>query len=738
MPEPNDRALTLDQLGALEPPQRGADGKTTIEHLRWKVQVVNQLMTDAALGRAELPKGYNAAQARELIDTEAKLCGYDPKHLMDVRTEAQVYADATRELLEAPSALFETTDSILEKIKAQMDAADGFLVDRCGAHDRLGSVKEAKQKKAAEKLYNESKKVWGERITKLLAVRRRARDAFPEGACQANRPAIVASHVLRFMLYVGRDSDGNPFVMGRHHGDAALALYEAESGKRWEDYAWVDTDFEGVMFVFPPGHGKTTFASHRYGLRIAQRPTIRIIHGHAQSLQAEKNLAYVASMFDTDTAQGRRLRSLFTDIPPIARKTHNVFDLAPIGGEKKRQPTMMAYGMMAKNSGDDADDIWFDDPCDQELAEQETTRVRIFDRMNGTWRARKRERSNKKIKTFEFTTTTLWHHDDPNARRIQLAKDKKIRLRVKMLACGGPNDGFKAIWEEVYPPSKLRQIYAGMRNPRLYAAAYQCNPQPDELRIIRRLRLYDPTEESHGEFMASAVCYLSIDPAATNTEKSDMAGMVYAAMGDVPKHKDDATDYVRELRVIDAKRFHATQLEAVDQCAVYSAQHRVDYVFWEVRSGFHAGPELMKVKYDLDVTPLDPGNRKKELRLRDASVLIDDAAVDKGLPPPPVAFPGVRDPATGKLVPDPALEEFYKQILDFGITRHDDMVDALTQMVNRLGPDLRVGDGLVSEQIIRSMKIDPRLKARSDRLFGRTGNGGGGEQSDDYRWHSRS
>lgn len=706
MAEPNE---SLEVLAGKEPPMLLPDGKRNPDHLRWQVRVVNRLSVEVALGRVEkMPAGYNLSQAKDLIETEARLCGMDPRHLMDVRTDAQIYADATDSLIRAPSELFAQSDEVLAEMERQMDRADTLLVDECGA-----SGKNVRDKREAA---DYAKKAWGERIKRLRRLRERARDAFPSGNSRGNQPAIEAAHVLRFMIYVGRDVDGGVLMIGPHHGAAALALYEAENGRRWENLKWIDYEQEGVMFVFPPGTGKTTYAAHRFGLRIAQRPTIRILHGHAKAGEAEKNLEYVGSMFDTETAQGRRLRSLFPNIPATRKLIKGVFDLEPIGGEKKRQPTMVAHGIMAKVSGADADEIWFDDPCDQDLATQETTRVLVFDRMNGTWRARKREKGvGKKSKTFEFTTTTLWHHDDPNARRVQLAREGKIRLRVKILACGGPEDGFKSIWPEMYPPAKLRQIYQGMRNPSLYAAAYQCNPQPESLRKVKRLAYYDPTCDAHKKFLDSAIFHVSLDPAATNHDKSDMASFVYGGCGDIVTTDGQSMRYERRLRIIYGREFHATQSEGVAEVCAFSEMHSTHYIHTEAVAGFEATREFFEER-GLDVIAHQPHGKSKSVRLGHVATMFDDSLRDKGFPGAVVEFPGKRR-EDGTLGPDTdsPLRWLEDQILNFGVARGDHGVDALVYLAKHLGPELNVAEGAATKQIqMMSARGDPRINRMLD------------------------
>jgi hypothetical protein len=718
------RALTLDELGKLEPPQRGPDGKTTIEHLRWKAQVVTQLMTDAALGRAELPKGYNAAQARELIDTEARLCGYDPKHLLDVRTEAQVYADATKELIEAPQTIFEKADDVIDQIGVQMDKADEYLNDICGqtgpdARAHRGDKEHQKHLERVDAL----KKVWRERIAKLKRIRERARDAFPQKSAQPNRCAITAAHPLRFMVYVGRNEDGAVAIIGKHHGDLAFSLYEAEFRKHWRktERDWIKWDYTGCVDVIGPGHGKSFFASHWCALRHAQYPNLRGKFGHAQAGMAELNLQFVSSMFSRGTAQGRRLRSLFPATPEVRKSTTDVFDLEPVGGEKRRTPSITAHGITAKISGSDADYIWFDDPCDQELAEQETTRTRVFDRMNGTWRRRLREKpSGDGHWPFELTTTTLWHHDDPNSRRIKMAKDKKIKLRVKLIPCGGPDENFRPVWPEVWPERKLRVIYTEMRNPRLYAATYQCNPQPDSLRKIKRLAYYLPGSEEHAAFMQNCIFHTTIDPTGTNSDKSDHASFLYAGCGDiVAKHPDGSMSYTRKLRMIDGREFHAGQSETVQEVCSHAETHSTHYIHCELVSGYEAMREFFEQR-DIDVIGHQPHGKSKEVRLGHVASMFDDSMRDRGFPGAVIEWPGKLMP-DGTIGPDPEspLAFAEDQFLNFGVAKGDHAVDAGVYLAKHLGPELNVAEGAITKTLQKQQPQhpDPRVD-RMLRMFG--------------------
>lgn len=703
---------SLAALRLKEPPLLLNDGKRNPDHLRWQVRVINRLSVDVALGKEEMPRGYNLGQAKDLIETEAKLCGLDPKHLMDVRTDAQVYADATEALLDSPDELFSKPDRMLDEMERQMNAADGFLIEECGAGNQR--VRDARLDKKDVEARNASKKAWGERIKRLKRIRDRARNPFPEGSAPPNRPAMSAAHVLRFMVYVGRNEDGGVPLVGKHHGDMSLALYEAEFRRRWQNLEWVPVLFTGFLGIMPPGHGKSFLMTHWCGLRIGRNPRLRGLTGHAQAGMAEQNLAAVTSILDPKTAQGRRCRSLFPNIPAIRKQTTDTLDLEDIGDEKKKAPTLMAYGITAKISGSDADFIWFDDPCDQEIAEQETTRKRVFDRMNGTWRRRLREKpSGDGHWPFELTTTTLWHHDDPNARRVQLARDKKIKLRVKILSCGGPDKAFKPVWPEMYSAAKLKVVYAEMRNPSLYAACYESNPQPESLRKIRRLAYYLPGGEEHAAFRQTAIFHITIDPTATNRDKSDMAAYIYAGCGDIVAPGVSGTmEYTRKLRIMDGKEIHARQGETVTEVCDYAEHNSTHYVHSELVGGFEAIREFFEAR-GLDVIGHQPHGKSKEVRLGHVSTMLDDSLRDRGFPGAVVEFPGKIMP-DGKIGPDPEspLAWLEDQLLNFGVARGDHGVDALVYLAKHLGPELNVAEGAVTRtlQAKRRAGIEPRME----------------------------
>lgn len=680
------------------PGRNNEDGSRNPDWFRWAFKQVNDLNVAVALGIKEMPKGYNLAQALALLEAEARVSGYDPKHLQDVRTEAEKIADAWREVSAHPESVFEVVDDTLAAMEAQMNAADKLGLQLLGG----SNTDEGLEREL--KLHELAKKKWAERLSRVRKLRHRAREPFP-GGFGGDYRCYAAVHAIRFMIYVGRSSigaDSSIFRIGKHHVEFSIALWLARNNLQYHDHQWVDvTDpeqtqspapYDGVMGVMPPGHGKTALAAHAITLIIDQNPREKWIFGHAQAPKAEENLAYVGSNFDPNTANGRRNISLFGP-PVIAKKNSDTLDLEDRSSETRKASTIRAHGITSKISGSDADGIWFDDPCDQELAEQETTRKRVADRMNGTWRTRKRGK-----KAFEIITTTLWHHDDPNSQWMDLITKGKINYLLVKRECGGPDQKFAPLWPDEYPASRLKQIYAQMRNHRLYAAAYQSNPQPEELRRIKRLAYYLPGSDEHTQFVRDAVFHLSLDPSATNNEKSDKASFVYAGVGDIKSVKDGVHSYERRMRVCDAMQFRANQTEGVDTVCAYAETHSTHYCHVETRSGFNATAEMLEAR-GIDVIRHDPKNQKKLLRLEHVAVMLDDSNRARGFPGAVVEFPGMLM-EDGTIGPDPESDIAWlaKQILDAGVAVEDHGLDATTQLCKYLGPELGVGEGSVTIQ----------------------------------------
>lgn len=710
------------------PPIR-LNGQANPEFFRSAYETIMRRGLEAAAAGEPLPT--NLDKLREFIDQTAKSHGFDPKRLQDRRSDGEVLADAIESLREDPGSFFEnevwaSVDRLLDAKEARMDDADA------GCHQY---IEEKKQKTRAE---------WGKamrrRAHRLRRLRERARTPVPPLASDkpedyVSEEALECAHPLRYMTYVGRSNmdtvrraknvqqlEPHDFVYqwGEHHFKMASDIWIARNGVAF-DFDGDSTQivairgaipYEGAVIVMPIGHGKTEFACGYTALEVNLRPRVQGVMLHAIDVRAQENLQYVETFFDTKTDFGRRSVSLFPGLK-VAQSNSQRFRVD--AGQSLKSPTLTASGISARSLGTNTIFQLLDDVVPQSDAEQPTERERRKKLIAGTWGTRQRGYG-----TFRLVIGTLWHHAD--ALMDMIAKAARYRetdgrqgvcYLVSKQSCGGPKDGFRPLWG-VYTADHLRKKYYDL-GPALYAAAYMSNPMTDDQRLVKKLRLYDPTDRmeavagvpenqrTHAKFLESCVRYLSLDPSATNGERSDKAGVLYAGKGAVSFMVTRSDGEVvrrteKRLRIFESSDIGATQSELVDHTLTYAMVNPVDYVMVETRSGFRGIAEMFEGK-GVDVIRLDPKNKKKIERLRSAAVAIEDANAPDFRAV--VEFPGVwvhkgrQSDGTARLELeiDPRFKPIERQIIDFGVADADHSVDCLTQLVNELLPDLSVGRG---------------------------------------------
>lgn len=661
---------------------------------------------------------------------EASLRGIKPEAVLDNRDMLDK-ALAVVERLETLEDVLKLRDEELEAIKKVQEYSTQLTTSYLAG--RVASDEEAWRK--AERLRKKAEKMgkaWGGRLALLAEIKQNARLPIPPHTKkympQAEEGAHAA-HPLRFMAYTMRSNLSDRQAAGGatslidiqyHHARMAAKYWIARQNMAVHASGLVPYDsfddsknqrYEGCMLVMAPGTGKTTVALGIISLEINQNPHLKVLIGHAQEEQAKTNLIYLSKFYDEKDPTGQRNRALF-DLPPIAQVSRTQFRLKT--KETSRQPTVRAHGMTAKISGSDADYIWFDDPVDRAEREQPEERRRKSEMMTGNWLTRLRGN-----KTFHLTTTTLWHDDDANCRRIKLCRDRKLHVAVLTLRCGGPESHpkFNSIWPDVLPPAKLKQIW--LQDPSMYAAAYMADPRPEENQIVRKLRLYDPQSPQHAQFLKGAVCYLTVDPSATAREsKSNRAGVLYAGLG----HVTDGSVVEKRLRFLDAHRMLATQAMLIDYIAGFSFTNRVDYCLVEMVSAFKGIGEQLENQFGISAIPAHPGLKNKTMRLRGVAPMLEDFRPNADFSGAVVEFPGRWDEDAKKLVPDERWQHVYDQILRAGSAVDDEFLDCVTQLaayLHRTG-ELAPGAGFVSEAVQKAVLTgDNRIRRMLDEYAGR-------------------
>ena len=714
-------------------PPAVVDGKPNAEHYRARLAEANFHARKAMMEGGRLPFNYDSFVNGVL--KEARYAGLNEDDLMDHRSDADKFKDAVGLLLSEDAVeRVSVDDESLRLVMQRIVDAIGLskkVLDEWTAAPELGDedldvVREngkpvpALGMTGGDDRRAELGKYWLCRLRLILRTRRmaRERDAAPPPPLAFGdeydkwRHAVRGSYVLRFMAYCERSDMPPPrgsgpewsiLRFGLLHAKMAIHVYLAENGLEpiGRRIVKLSAPFKGAGIVSPPGHGKSLFLCGKNAEWLIENARTQAVYLHAAEGESVKNVDKIAAYFKLDNATGRRCRALFPHLR--VKKNKNASGVLHLAIDHKlKDPNLVARGVMGKALGSNTSKQTWDDVVPQTDASQPSERQNRHAILTGTWLSRQRGTN-----AFLLIAANMWHMDDAVAR---LRKDQeKNQIPFLVLKVGGPdtNPPFEALWPEVYPSSELAVRFRTMRNAALWSAAYMANPLAESMRIVKKLRLYDVDGEDHQEFMRTCGFHLSIDPSAVNREKADKTGLIYAGLGElkavVERDGAQVTTYRRLLRVVNAREFHANQVEIVNEIRAIASGQRVDKVYVETKTGFAATADMLEELAGADsVVRLDPINLSKAIRLRSAAPFICEAASEQTGNVACVEFPGKRQPdGTLKLCED--MEEIATQVLEFGIAQGDHMVDALSQLVNRLALEgaIACGEAGSFSQLVR-------------------------------------
>ena len=153
--------------------------------------------------------------------------------------------------------------------------------------------------------------------------------------------------------------------------------------------------------------------------------------------------------------------------------------------------------------------------------------------------------------------------------------------------------------------------------------------------------------------------------------------------------------------MLTAEEFGATQHDAVDKLVPFMRVNPTDRLHIETVSGFWATYTMFTKDVGIPeshVVAHHPKGLDKPTRLKVVSHMLEAAHEDKGLAPPVCEFPGVLD-EKGNLIPDPALNWFFREILNAGQTKKTACLDALTQVLSHLEPTYGVRSGEITTML---------------------------------------
>lgn len=671
------------------------------------------------------PARFDAEKDMRALKMACEAEGIEWKNLTDARTEAEKVSDAIDRLIRTQSDLFALQDHEIEAIERGMnDAAE--MARRYRDQTVIARQNAPPEDKPGPKATAEAATIWINRLRRLQKIRTLAKIPCPSEYGHADTESFPwrSTQAIRFMLYVGRSditdssNETNVFRIARHHAKMSVDLYMArtgacfhatgvlEKGRVYPDggskLPFDGIGYVGAMLMYPPRHSKTTFLTYWLADEINHNHRVQCGYVHAKEDEAYALQKHVNQLYRMDNDYGRRNLSLYP--ATLTSYDNNSSSLRVRVDDPPKNPNLISRGVWSQVQGNNFDILILDDVVSRDDAESEAERNRKKRHVRSVWLSRFQGSGG-----FVVFSGYPYHHDDlmwdyhQQARRSAATGGREgIVLRLSKMAVGGPSSSppYRPIWPELYPARVLRSRYRTINDSAIWAANWMLEPITDEMRIVKRLRLYDESDPAHAVWMASAMMHLSVDPAFTNTENSDKAGLVLVGIGDL-RHTSDEGGRItsssrRVIRLVDFTEMNATQGELSDVIASIASSRRIDLVHYEEVGGTTALGELLEGIHGITTAVgHKPGPRGKERRLRQVAPLIEDGAA--GLRAC-VEFPASRN-SDGDLVLNPMYRPLHEYIVNFRVASGFHGLDALTQILKYLSPEVGVGEGEVTRQV---------------------------------------
>lgn len=409
---------------------------------------------------------------------------------------------------------------------------------------------------------------------------------------------------------------------------------------------FIETDtgnaYDILVIATPPQHGKSmTVTEALPSWYLGKYPDKRVIE---VSYNSDTAARFGRSNKDKIAEHGKQLFGI--EIGDTSK-----VDEFNIKGHRGQ---MLSRGILAGVTGNPADLMLIDDPIKtREEADSETHRSKVW----GEWMTSLKTRLQAKAKVILIMTP--WHEDDIRGRI--LATEKNVRyIRLPVEAEDGdllgrapgeplcPEIGKDAMWLEQFKESYRNSPEGGAR---AWSALYQCNPVIEGGNLVKRSwwRYYDPAKVT--QFATECI---SIDATFKDTKNSDyVAIQVWGKL--------EGNYYLRYN--LNKRMDFPTTVKAL--LLVKSLYPKAFTILIEDKANGSAIIQTLQQQYHLTgVLPVNPKGGKVS-RVNAVSPAIESGHV---------------------FLPEgaPWLEEYLRQWSEFPAGKHDDMVDASSQCLNRM------------------------------------------------------
>lgn len=742
-----------------------ASGITPEEKVRALLDLAMRVGMGVYKDGQEPPVGWKSTDIVKLAQEYAKASGIDWSRMADRRTDAQIFEDTTKLILNNPEALFEVTDETLDIMEAQLAEIEKHAAEHW---EKLSTTKakdmlppaampddQDPEEPPGPKAIAAISHRWVRRVRRVRELAHQARERCNPNAPLRERRIQESTHLLRFQLYVGRSDiradreTDKVYRFGRIHVESCMGLYLSRGGYGLvpgvgllapgdpfndKGMPFEGINYAGTLILMPPRHGKTDLIIHDMGLAIDENPTIQMAIVHDKEDEASKILRSVAVMFNQETAPGRRNFRLFPY--ELSSTGNNATNLRLKTDNPPKNPNLMAASVWSSAQGNNLDRLYGDDLVPQSDLDEAATRTRRTARYHGTWGSR-----DQGARAFSTLTGYPRHYDDLMWRTYQGAKRSQetngregMNYYVVRKPVGGPKPAngrgaFYSIWDR-YPSKWLRDKYRSFNDRSLWNANYMLDPMPDDARLVGQLRFIDKESDEYRRFMQTAEHHLSVDPAGnkrSGKEVGDKAGLVLGSFGSMySEHIDEHgnTHLVQEqvLVIERGAEFYASQNELIGNM-VKIAQSRavtqpVSMAHVETTGVGNAIIDFMEEQHGINRVVDHRPTQSKEVRFKAVAGLYEHT--DPKNAPAKVLFAGVSDrDEDGVPIPNrplrahPDVERLTQYILNYSVESGFHSLDAANQLV-KYGRDrglIGMGTG-ASDATFSGQSIRPGLSRR--------------------------
>lgn len=253
------------------------------------------------------------------------------------------------------------------------------------------------------------------------------------------------------------------------------------------------SEYQRVMIGLPREHGKTTQLIGKILDELGRNPDLRIKIISANDVQAGKRVTAIKNHIEFN----KQYHEIYPDVKPMYGhwgKTSFTIEREIIDAN----PTLEGAGVLSTGTGDRADWIIFDDPCDMKNSILDSAqRPKVYESIVNVW-LNLLAPSGRVSWLF-----TPWHNDDAAAR---FKKDRIFEVIERYV-----DKQFTPVWPEKWGKEQLIERWKTIKD-RAFGRGFRGEELSDEEKVFKNIHAYrdydismEDVEETPGQFTIAGV-----------------------------------------------------------------------------------------------------------------------------------------------------------------------------------------------------------------------------------------